>query len=290
MQFVTLNKTKKNITMKKSAFLSLFLLPILLLNSCDLLNKQDTGLSSTDIVEGLKTALTLGTDSSSKALSSLNGYYGDKLLKIALPPEANVILEHKNDQIFKTLGLTSQIDAQIEKVILSINRSAEDAAKDAAPIFKNAITNLSITDGLSILNGKNPSTMKAGTETATFDSLAATNYLQSQTLSDLTKVFSTPINNSLNKDLLGLGFSTNKAWSTLSGLYNQGVDAYNAANVIGLYTNMEKVTAPDLGTYCTNKALTGLFLKVGDEEKKIRKNPFDWAIDIIRKVFGSVSK
>jgi len=50
---------------------------------------------------------------------------------------------------------------------------------------------------------------------------------------------------------------------------------------------MQKVSA-DLGTYCTNKALTGLFLKVGDEEKKIRKNPYDWALDIIRKVFGSV--
>jgi len=274
--------------MKKVYFTILALSFFAFFTSCDLLNKNDS-LTSADIVEGLKTALNLGTDSSSNKLSQLNGYYKDKLLKIALPPEADVILSHKNDQIFQTLGLTSQIDAQIENVILSINRSAEDAAKDAAPIFKNAITNLSIADGLSILNGKNPSTTKAGTITESFDSLAATNYLQTQTLTDLTKVFSTPINKSLDKDL-GLGFSTNKAWSTLTTLYNQGVDKYNDANLFGLYTNLEKVKTPDLGTYCTNKALIGLFSKVGDEEKKIRKNPYDWAIDIIRKVFGSVSK
>jgi len=262
---------------------------IALLPSCDLLNNTSKGLSSDDIVQGLKTALNVGTDSSSTILHKVDGYYGNKALKILLPPEAQTILAHKDDQIFKTLNLTPQIDAQIEKVILSINRAAEDAAKDAGPIFKNAITNLTITDGLSILNGKTPTTTKAGTTTSSFDSLAATNYLQNQTLPDLTKVFSSPINTSLDKDL-GLGFSSNQAYSTLTSIYNQGVSGYNST--LGLLggSTMESVTSPDLGTYCTQKALTGLFFKVGEQEKKIRKNPFDWGIDIISKVFGSVSK
>lgn len=271
--------------MKKYSILLLLTLPFFIFSSCDLLDNGTTGLSSTEIVDGLKKALELGTDSSTTTLSALNGYYKDQAVKILLPEEAQVILQHKDDQIFKTLGLTSQIDAQIEKVILSINRSAEDAAKDAGSIFGNAIKNLSITDGLSILNGKNPSTTKSSSDSVAFDSLAATNYLKAQTFNDLSKLFSTPINNSLKKDL-GLGFSANDAWTTLTGLYNNGVEKYNST--IGLFgTPMQKVSA-DLGTYCTNKALTGLFLKVGDEEKKIRKNPYDWALDIIRKVFGSV--
>ena len=43
-----------------------------------------------------------------------------------------------------------------------------------------------------------------------------------------------------------------------------------------------------LGQYATGKALTGLFYKVGLEEKKIRKDPFQWGLDILDKVFGEV--
>jgi hypothetical protein len=261
------------------------------LSSCDLLNNASKGLSSDQIVQGLKSALNVGTDSSSSLLSKVDGYYGNKLLQIGLPPEAQTILSHKDDQIFQTLGISKQLNDQIGIVIKSINRSAEDAAKGAAPIFKDAITNLSITDGLSILNGQTPTTTKAGTTTATFDSLAATNYLKTQTLTSLTTVFSSPINNSLNKDL-GLGFSSNQAWSTLTGYYNQGANEYNTTNSMfgSFFTPMETISSSDLGTYCTQKALVGLFSKVGDQEKNIRKNPYDWAIDIIRQVFGSVSK
>jgi len=273
--------------MRTTHIISIIIIPFMFFTSCDLLNKE-TGLTSAEIVEGLKTALNVGTDSSSTKLSKVNGYFKDQAIKILLPPEAQVILDNKNNQYFQQLGITAKIDAQLEKVIESINRSAEEAAKESAPIFKKAITNLTITDGLSILNGKNPSTTKA-TSVNEFDSLAATNYLKTQTFTDLSTVFSTPMNKSLDKDL-GLGFSTNQAWTTLSSLYNNGVDLYNGANILGLYSNLNKVNSVDLGTYCTNKALDGLFLKVGLEEKKIRKNPYDWAIDIIRKVFGSVSK
>ena len=159
--------------MKKSILLITLVLPFVMFSSCDLLNKSDE-LSAGEIVEGLKTALSVGTDSSSTKLSALNGYYQNKLLKIILPPEADIILKNKDLSYFKQLGITDQIDKQIEKVILGINRAAEDAAKEAAPIFKNAIKNLTITDGLSILNGKNPSTTKSDGEDLV--SLAARNY------------------------------------------------------------------------------------------------------------------
>jgi hypothetical protein len=271
--------------MKKVYFTILALSFFAFFTSCDLLKKNDS-LTSAEIVEGLKTALNLGTDSSSTTLSKLDGYYGNKALKIMLPPEAQTMLAYTNNPTLKSILDNLGFNDQIETVVKSINRSAEKAALEAAPIFKKAITNLSITDGLSILNGKNPTTTKAGMEASSFDSLAATNYLKSQTITDLTTAFSAPINANLDKDVLGLGFTTNKAWTTLTDLYNQGVEGYNLLSG----TKMEKVKATSLGVYCTQKALDGLFLKVGDEEKKIRKSPYDWAIDIIRKVFGSVSK
>jgi len=253
------------------------------LTSCELLDQVNTGLTSDEIVQGLKTALTVGTDSSSTKLSSLDGYYKNEILKIGLPAEANTILLHKDEAIFVSLGLNTLIDAQIEDVIKGINRSAENAAKDAAPIFKNAITNLSILDGLSILNGKVPTTTKSGTET--FDSLAATNYLKAQTYSDLTATFSPYISSSLSKDL-GLGFSANTAWTTLTNYYNQGVNKYNAT--IGLFGSKMETVSADLATHCTSKALNGLFIKVGEQEKGIRNNPFGYASDILQKVFSSV--
>jgi len=254
------------------------------LTSCELLDQVNAGLTSDEIVQGLKTALTVGTDSSSTKLSSLDGYYKNEILKIGLPAEANTILLHKDEAIFVSLGLNTLIDAQIENVIKGINRSAENAAKDAAPIFKNAITNLSILDGLSILNGKVPTTTKAGTET--FDSLAATNYLKAQTYSDLTATFSPYISSSLSKDL-GLGFSANTAWTILTNYYNQGVNSYNNSLLGQLGSKMETVSA-DLATHCTTKALNGLFIKVGEQEKGIRNNPFGYASDILQKVFSSV--
>lgn len=255
--------------------------------SCDMLNTKDLGPTSAEIIDGLKTALTIGTDSSSSKLSAVDGYFRDQTVKILLPPQAQAILTYKDNSIFQNLGLTSQINTQIDNVILSINRSAEKAAKSAAPIFVNAITNLTINDGLSILNGVVPTTTKSGT--TAFDSLAATHYLSNQTYISLSNTFKPPIDSALNNDL-GLGFSANQAWTTLTNLYNQGVQANNAAYLLGISTvHLDSITV-DLGTYCTNKALDGLFLKVGNEERKIRANPYNYASDIIKKVFGSVAK
>ena len=266
--------------------ITILIVPVLFLTSCDLL-KDSSGLSSSQIVDGLKTALTVGTDSSSKQLSATNGFYGNALLKIGFPPEAQAIIDCKDNSYFKAAGVSTLIDSLNKKVILSINRAAEDAADTAAPIFKKAITNLSITDGLSILQGVVPTTTKAGT--TAFDSTAATQYLKSQTYTSLTSAFSSPINASLNKDL-GLGFTTTQLWSTLIGYYNQGVLANNAAYDLKLTNTKLNGVTVDLGTYCTQKALDGLFYKVGTEEKAIRGNPYNWTLDILRKVFGSGSK
>jgi hypothetical protein len=249
--------------------------------SCDQLMKTVTttpqasqGLSGSEIVEGLKTALRVGTDSSVATTSKLNGFYRDEVIKILLPPEASKIYENKDNILFRAAG----IDKKLEEAVLALNRAAEDAAGEAGPIFRDAILNMSITDGLSILKGKNPA---AQTQEATFDSTAATAYLRSTTYGQLRDAFSPKVNASLSKKLVG-NYSPNQIWQTLTSTYN-GV----AGKSLGL---IEPVETTDLGAYVTGKALDGLFYKVGQEEIKIRRDPLAWARttvgNILERVFG----
>ncbi|HEX3009807.1 MAG TPA: DUF4197 domain-containing protein, partial [Bacteroidales bacterium] len=220
-----------------------------------------------EIAEGLKTALEVGTDSSVFKTSAANGFYKDAAIKILLPEEAQVIL----DNVSKIGG-----QAVIDDLILKINRSAEDAAKSAGPIFKESIKNLTITDALAILNGKNPASSK---KSASFDSTAATGYLKSTTLDQLTASFSVPINASLDKEIVG-GVSTNEAWKQITTAYN----AY------ALIWGKPQVNT-SLGNHVTQKALIGLFSKVEEQEIHIRRDPWKWISstvgDILTKVFGS---
>ncbi len=248
----------------KKIILIIFAVFSLSLNSCDLvsdlLGDSESGLSNEDIVAGLKTALEVGTDSSANALMITDGYYkGGELIKILLPPEA--------DPIFEYISLIPGGDAMVEDVILGINRSAEGAAKEVKPIFKDAITNMTIEDGMNILNG-----VSASGKTD-FDSTAATVYLKTQTYSSLVSLYAPKIGTELDREIVN-DVSTNNAWTTLTSHYNSLVPPSEAVNT-------------ELGTFATEKALNGLFYKIGEEEKKIRKDPYEWAIDIIKKVFGS---
>lgn len=243
----------------------------LVAGGCEMLN--ESGLSNDEIVNGLKTALEVGTDSSVMVTSSMDGFYKDAAIKIFLPDEAQIIV----DNINKVPGGS----VLLENVLIRMNRAAEDAAKSATPIFKNAITGMSISDGLSILNGVNLESRK---KSASFDSTAATGYLKTKTYTDLVTAFATPINASLDKKLVG-NISTNDAWNQLTSAYNTVVDL-DVLNLLGLH----KVNVT-LGEHVTRKALNGLFLKVGETEIRIRRNPWQWISttvgNILTKVFGS---
>jgi hypothetical protein len=249
--------------------------------SCDEFLTDPDKLTTEEVIEGLKTALMVGTDSSVAITSALNGYYGDPDLKILLPEAADVILDNVNNPLLETLGVSQIINNSIDNVILSINRAAETAATDAGPVFTNAITSLSITDAWNILRGTNPAATK---KSDGFDSTAATHYLISTTYDALVTAFSPYINNALDKDL-GLGFSTNQAWNTLTTNYNTA-----ANSPLDLFDKLKPVETTDIGEYAVGKALDGLFLKVGEEEVKIRRDPWAWASslvgDILTKVFG----
>lgn len=266
--------------------------------SCDKIDNGG-GLSDSEIVEGLKTALQVGTDSAVKITSVVDGYFKDQAIKILLPPEAKVITDNVAtiDKYSSELGVT--LTPYVNNAVHAMNRAAEYAADSAKPILKNAITSLSITDGLSILNGTNPASSGKKRATA-FDSTAATNYMKSTTYTSLVRAYKTPVDGELNKDL-GLGFSTNQAWSGLTSAYNQAADAAAlilSADILNLLPADKKTSLQaikpiqdiTLGQYVTEKALDGLFLKVGNQERSIRRDPWQWISDtvgsILQKVFG----
>jgi Protein of unknown function (DUF4197) len=149
------------------------------------------GLSNDDIVSGLKEALRVGTDSSTKKLGKLDGFLGDAAIKILMPAEAQ-----KAEKTLRSIGMGNLVD----KAILSMNRAAEDAAKGVGTIFWNSIKQMSITDGLQILRGSDT---------------AATGYLKKTTTTELTNKFRPVIDSSLKK------FDATKYWADVFNAYNK---------------------------------------------------------------------
>lgn len=287
----------KNMVMKKIIYIILAITLILPV-SCELFDEGGGGLTTEQIIEGLKTALIVGTDSSTTILSATNGYYhGGSLIKIPLPPEAEAVRNTINGSSALSAlfnNSTYSLDDKFEDIIKSVNHAASDAAKEAAPIFKNSINNLTISDARDILKGINPAARKKSTE---FDSTAATNYFKSTTFEALTDLYSEPINTSLDKPLVG-NVSATDTWSALTGAYNTALNSpagQTAVNTAILFGQINEGDMPtdinrDLGEFCVGKALNGLFHKVGETEKKIRRDPLQWALtavgDILELVFG----
>ena len=155
-------------------------------------NLPDSGNANQQkIVQGLKQALTIGTQNSTGKLSAVNGFFADAAIKILMPPEAQDV-----EKTLRRFGLGNLVD----KTVLSLNRAAEDAAKSATPIFVNAIKEMTITDALGILRGGD---------------FAATNYFKQKTTGALTQAFSPVISKSLSK------VDATKYWSDVFTAYNR---------------------------------------------------------------------
>ncbi|MDX9696813.1 MAG: DUF4197 domain-containing protein [Bacteroidales bacterium] len=270
----------------------IILLTLFTLSSCelleDLLEETDNTLSTSEIVQGLKEALEAGTDTASTEMSANNGYYkgSPSLALIQLPDEIATIRTKINSNFLASLASeTLGLDDKFDDVILAVNRAAEDAAKEVAPIFKDAIFNLTIADGFDILNGVVPGITNTKSAVTEFDSTAATQYLKIQTFASLTSLYAPKINASLDKDLVS-GQSANEIWANLTSTYNTLLSMLTSSTIsdLGLPSSINS----DLGEFSTQVALDELFYRVGEEEKKIRKDPYQWASSIIQKVFGYV--
>ncbi len=218
------------------------------------------GVTNTENIAGLKDALSVGIGNAVVSLNKQNGYFANQALKILLPPEAAVIIDN--------IKLIPGGQGMVDDVVLRLNRAAEDAVSEAAPIFASAIKNMTITDATNILFGNKD---------------AATAYLRKNTYNQLVSAYAPKINTSLGKNIVG-GISATGSWNTLAGAYNTV-----AKSVVGKAAKLTPVNE-DLGSYVTSKALDGLFLTLSNEEAKIRENPVARVNDLLKKVFGQLDK
>lgn len=212
----------------------------------DKLNKAKKALTKTpsndEIVQGLKEALNVGANKSSSTASQVDGYLKNPRLFIPFPPEAEKM---------KTQLVKFGFQKQVTEFETSLNRAAEEAAKKAAPVFMDAVKNMTVTDGMNVLMGADT---------------AATHYLKSATSANLYTQYKPVVQEAIKK------VDVTHYWSTLVTLYNKipGVKKQN----------------PDLEDYVIKKGISGLFVLVADEEKKIRTDPAARFSSVLKNVFG----
>ena len=251
-------------SMRRSSFArTVFLaVPFLLFSSCDVLQgvlkdvSAGGGLTSGEIVQGLKAALKKGAKFAGSNASKKDGYLNNSLvdIKIPLPPKLQKV--ERNIRKIPLVG-----DKVADDLIVAMNRGAEQAAKKAAPIFVDAITSMSVQDGVNILKGRDD---------------AATQYLERTTNRKLTGAFRPVVKSALN---------ATKATDYYNAL-KSAISKFNKAPLVSKI-NVNVKELPVLEDYVTDQALDGLFTLVAREEKSIRDDPFGQGEQIIRKVFGS---
>lgn len=197
------------------------------------------------IANALKEALIQGITNGADLASKKDGYLGNMRIKIPLPNDVK-----KAESRLRQIGLGSEVD----KFLVSMNRSAENAAQKSKPIFTNAIKSLTITDAVNILKGNQD---------------AATMFLKKSTYEQLVGNFKPDIKKSLDQ------MYATRYYGNIATKYNK----------IPLVQNKINTDLPD---YATRKAVDGLFILVADEEKKIRENPKQQASNLLQTVFGSI--
>lgn len=284
------------------------------------------------VVLGLKTALQVGIDSSAQAASKVNGYLAHKVIKILLPEEAAQALQAAEevgalvkpfaadlDVMQGVVNLTSGVDknsfagnlkasnalatdiASLEgigdSVIKYMNRAAEYAAPRSGPIFKSAITTMTIADGLTLLNNS--------------DSTAATLYLNGKTFNPLVTAYTPIVDSTLALVPLTRywgDFRTN--YNAILSRYQSMVafqQSWNANTIVAAVPDLQveklkpvtykPIQTESLGAWTTDKALVGLFHLVGEEEKEIRRDPLAYVMNLandisglLKEVFGEIMK
>lgn len=219
------------------------------LTSCgefqDIINQlpqTGTVLSNADMAAGLRQALDLGIDKQVSKLTQKDGFFKNELVKILLPEELK-----KVDKGLRDIGLDNLADEGLKV----LNRAAEDAVKEATPIFVNAVKDITFNDAKNILLGNDN---------------AATQYLTSKTQTQLYNTFKPVIDNSFSK------VGADQIWSNLINKYN-AIPFTNNVN-------------PDLTDYVTGEALKGVYTMIAVEEKEIRNKVSSRTTDLLRKVFA----
>lgn len=207
----------------------------------DILNESDP-LTSEEVARGLKQALEKGISKGAAEASQEGGYYQNPKIRIPFPKDVQRV-----EKALRDVGLGGEVD----KFILTLNRGAEEAAKEAKPIFVEAIRSMSIQDAWDILRGSDN---------------AATQYLRRTTGDQLKEKFEPVMSQALDK------VNATRYYSDIVSAYNR---LPGTANV-----------NPNLTGYATEQAIDGLFLLIAEEEKNIRENPVARTTELLKRVFS----
>ncbi len=233
---------------------------VLCFSSCDVLEEAAKGipmpaqqpatpaLTNAEVINGLKDALQIGIQNAVNVTSITDGFLKNDLIRLPFPQDAIKVKEKALE-----LGL----NAQVEKFETTLNRAAEEATKSALPIFKDAILDMSIQDGFTILKGGNG---------------AATAFLKDKTQQQLITAFAPAVKTAISS-------------VKLTDYWNPLMNKYNGIMTV---TGGQKVN-PDLNAYVTQLAIDGLFKLIEQEENKIRLDPMARVNDLLKKVFGSIA-
>ena len=207
-------------------------------------------LSNEEVISGLKEALQLGIEKAVNKSSLVDGFLGNPQIRLPFPADAIKVKEKALQ-----LGMTTQVD----KFETTLNRAAEEAVKEALPIFKEAILKMSVQDGMAILKGGN-----GAATMALYDAVGKANQ-------QLYNAFLPKVKEATAK--VGL-----------TAYWNPLITKYNAAAKL---TGGQQLD-PDLDAYITQRAIEGLFILIAQEEDQIRANPAARVSDLLAKVFGSI--
>jgi hypothetical protein len=214
-----------------------------ILNSAKKVLDPSKPLTTAEVTNGLKEALVNGVSKGTDLTSKLDGYYKNPEIKIPFPQDVKMV-----ETKLRALGMGKEVD----KFVVTLNRGAEEAAKEAKPIFIAAIKQMTIDDAFAILKGQPD---------------AATQYLKKTTTAQLKEKFKPIVQASLDK------VQATKYYGDLVNNYNR----------IPFITKVN----PNLNDYATDMAIQGLFTMIAKEEKSIRQDPAARTTDLLKKVFGS---
>lgn len=197
----------------------------------------------TKVANGLKEALRVGAEKAVALTGKQDGYFKNEAIKILLPEKLRVM-----ELTMRKIGLGGQVD----QLVLSMNRAAEAAAPQAKSIFFKAITEMSFEDIQKVYKGGDT---------------AATQYFQSKTTPELTKLF-------------GPAVTKTMADYNVSKMY-QGIESkYNALSAAKLFP------VPKAEDYVIKQSLNGLFKVMGNQEKAIRHDPAARVTQLLKDVFS----
>jgi len=225
----------------------LLFLSVMLFTACGELQQimeqfPETGIDNQEIAAGLKEALEKGIDRQVSSLMTEGGFYNQPDVRILLPAELQNV-----DKTLRQVGLGSLADEGIKL----LNRAAEEAVKEAKPVFIKAIREMTFEDARKILMGADT---------------AATAYLQQKTRDELYNKFYPVVQNSFRK------VGADRLWNEIFSRYNQ-------------IPFVEPVET-DLTAYVTRQALQGVYKKIAVEEKRIRTDIRARTTDLLKKIFA----